>query len=141
MAVSAQFLQFAIDLLSQVQAVESRRMFGGAGFYAGQHFFAIADDDTLYFKVDAATRPRYEAEGMRAFQPMGPDSAPMRGYYQLPPRLYEDVDELREWMRAAIAVAAHAAAAAVAAKSPRRKTARRKTSAASRRRPKTSRGR
>lgn len=107
MALSAQFLAFALDQLGQVRAVRSRRMFGAAGFYAGEAFFAIADDDTLYFKVDGATRPGYVAEGMKPFQPMGPDSAPMNGYYELPARVLEDHEELAVWMTRAIAVALH----------------------------------
>ena len=107
MAVSEQYLAFVLDQMGQVRAVTSRRMFGGAGFYAGEHFFAVADDDTLYFKVDAQSRPLFEREGMGPFQPMGPDK-PMRGYYELPPRVLEDSDELRQWMMRAIDVARRA---------------------------------
>jgi len=138
MAVSAQFLEFALDLFGAVQPVRSRRMFGGAGFYAGEWFFALADDDTLYFKVDAATRPAFAAEGMGPWRPLGPDAPAMNGYYQLPPRLYEDTDELARWMRAAIAVAARATARK--ASRPRRTGARPRKSAPSRKRPRTSRG-
>ncbi len=104
MAVSAQYLAFVLDQLGGVRAVTSRRMFGGAGFYAGEFFFAVADDDTLYFKVDAQTRDDYKCEGMQPFQPMGPDK-PMNGYYELPARVLDDPDELRQWMTRAIDVA------------------------------------
>jgi DNA transformation protein len=119
MAVSAQFLQFTLDQLSTVAPVRHRRMFGGVGFYAGELFFALASEDTLFFKVDAATRPGFEAEGMKPFQPFGPDQPAMGGYFELPARLYEDQEELARWMRAAIAVAARAAPAA----KPKRKAA------------------
>jgi DNA transformation protein len=39
-------------------------MFGGVGIYAAELFFALLDDDTLYFKVDDATRPQFESRGM-----------------------------------------------------------------------------
>jgi TfoX/Sxy family transcriptional regulator of competence genes len=39
-------------------------MFGGVGIYAGNLFFALIADDTVYFKVDAATRPQFEERGM-----------------------------------------------------------------------------
>jgi DNA transformation protein and related proteins len=136
MAVSAQFQQFVLDQLSAVQPVRSRRMFSGAGFYAGELFFAIAHNDTLYFKVDATTRPEFAREGMHAFQPGGPDGLAMNGYFELPPRLYEDSDELARWMRAAIAVAARAAPL----RKPRRTAAPPRKSAALRTRPRTSRG-
>jgi DNA transformation protein len=112
-------------------------MFGGVGFYARGLFFAIADNDTIYFKVDATTRPAYLGAGMRPFQPFGPDSAPMNGYFELPPRLLEDVDELATWMRAAIAVAASAKLKPKLSQ-PRRTAALPSKSAPSRRRPRTS---
>jgi DNA transformation protein len=108
MAVSAQYLAFVLDQLAQVRAVRSRRMFGGAGFYAGEAFFAVADDDTLFFKVDDSTRPDYVAEGMKPFQPMGPDSPVMNGYYEVPARVLEDGEELAAWMKRAIDVALRA---------------------------------
>jgi DNA transformation protein len=112
MAVSAQFQQFALDQLSAISPVRARRMFGGVGFYSGELFFALAAEDTLYIKVDAATRPAFEREGMKPFQPFGPDYPPMNGYFELPARLYEDEEELARWVRAAIAVAARAVPAA-----------------------------
>ena len=42
---------------------------------------------------------------MKAFQPMGPDTPAMNGYYELPPRVLEDNDELAAWMSRAVAVA------------------------------------
>jgi DNA transformation protein len=103
-AVTEQYLAFVLDQLGQVRKITSRRMFGGVGFYAGEHFFALADDDTLYFKVDDTTRPDFEREGARPFQPFGPDSKPM-GYYEVPPRVLEDAEELALWMTRAILVA------------------------------------
>jgi DNA transformation protein len=105
-SVSQQYLTFVLDQLSQVRKVTSRRMFGGAGFYAGELFFAIADDDTLYFKVDAASRGDYEREGMKPFQPFGPESKPMSGYYEVPATILEDTDELAAWMNKAVGAAA-----------------------------------
>jgi DNA transformation protein len=140
MAVSAQFLQFLLDQFGAVLPVRSHRMFGGVGFYAGELFFAIVANDTVFFKVDAATRGDYEREGMRPFQPFGPDTPPMSGYFEAPPRLYEDGDELARWMRAAIAVAARAAMARKPRK-PRRTGVLPRKSAASRPGPRTSRAR
>jgi DNA transformation protein len=107
MTVSRQYLEFVLDQLGAVRKVRSKRMFGGVGFYAGELFFAIADDDALYFKVNDTTRADYEAEGMKAFSPFGDDAKPMRGYYAVPPRLLDDAEELAVWMQRAIDVAAH----------------------------------
>ncbi|HEV7433037.1 MAG TPA: TfoX/Sxy family protein [Steroidobacteraceae bacterium] len=99
--MSAQFNAFVLDLLGEVRTVTARRMFGGVGYYADGLFFAIADDDVLYFRVDVASRSDYEAEGMQAFAPMGPGTKSMN-YFTLPARLYEDTDELALWVRRAL---------------------------------------
>jgi DNA transformation protein and related proteins len=64
-------------------------MFGGVGIYGGELFFALIDDDTLYFKVDESTRPEFEARGMGPFQPYGEEGETM-GYYRVPEDLLED---------------------------------------------------
>lgn len=102
MAVSAQFNAFVLDVLGQVRRVSARRMFGGVGYYANERIFALADDDTLYFKVDDESRAAFVAEGMQPFQPMGPETKPM-AYYAVPARLFDEVDELKVWMERAIA--------------------------------------
>jgi DNA transformation protein len=103
-AVSAQFNAFVLELLSAVAPVSARRMFGGVGYYADGVFFALADDDELYFRVDESTREHFEREGMKAFSPMGPGSKSM-SYFTVPPRLYDDQDEWAQWTRRAISVA------------------------------------
>jgi DNA transformation protein len=105
MAVSPEFRAFVEDQIGRVTRVRSRRMFGGVGLYSGELFFGIVDDDVLYFKVDDATRPRYEKRRMRAFNPMG---TPMNGYWQVPAGVLEDADELAPWVREALEVAARA---------------------------------
>jgi DNA transformation protein and related proteins len=107
-AVSDSFRTFVLEQLEQTtRDVRPRRMFGGVGIYAGELFFALIDNDTLYFKVDEETRPAYVAARMEPFRPYGPDGETM-GYYQVPADVLEDVDELRAWVTAAIAVAIRA---------------------------------
>jgi len=81
-------------------------MFGGVGLYAGEHFFALIADDTLYFKVDDSTRAEFEARGMGPFRPFG-DSGGTMQYYQVPEDLLEDPDALRPWVEKAIEIARH----------------------------------
>jgi len=109
MAVSAQFNDFVLDLLGGTATVRARRMFGGVGYYAAGLFFAIADDDVLYFRADAASRAQFEAEGMPAFAPLGPGTKAMN-YFAVPARLYDDTEELAVWMRRALAAARSGAA-------------------------------
>lgn len=106
MPVSAAFRDFVLDQLQGVGDVRARGMFGGAGLYNGDRFFGVLDDDVLYFKVDEATRPAYEAAGMGPFRPFKdqPEYV-MAGYYQVPADVLEDRDLLREWALGAIAIA------------------------------------
>lgn len=103
MAVSVEYRDRVEAALSAVTPVKLRNMFGGIGIYAGAHFFAVIDDDLLYFKVDDTNRPDFEERGMGPFAPMGPDK-PMQ-YYQVPDDVLTDPVELREWVNKAIAVA------------------------------------
>ena len=109
MAVSTSFLAFVLEQLGAVRDVSHRRMFGGAGLYSGEWFFGVIDNDTLFFKVDDETRPRYRRKRMPAFAPM-PGQAAMEGYYQVPPSVLEDGDELAAWAAEAIAVSKRAPA-------------------------------
>jgi DNA transformation protein len=102
MAVSPEFRAFLEDQIGRVAPVRSRLMFGGLGLYSADLFFGIVDDDILYFRVDDATRPRYAKRRMKAFDPMG---TPMNGYWQVPPDVIEDADELASWVQEALEVA------------------------------------
>lgn len=104
MPVTPGFRAYALEQMGRVAPVTARSMFGGVGVYAGGLFFALLDDDVLYFKTSPATRVRYEAAGMPPFRPYGPDGAPM-GYHQVPPELLESPELLRPWMEEACEVA------------------------------------
>jgi DNA transformation protein len=80
-------------------------MFGGVGIYAGDLFFALIADDTLYFKVDDSNRPDFEARGMGPFRPYGDERDKMQ-YYEVPAELLDDPEVLGPWAERAIAVAA-----------------------------------
>ena len=57
MAVSPSFSTYILEQLGRsVRGIRARNMFGGVGIYSGELFFALIDDDTLYFKVDDSNR-------------------------------------------------------------------------------------
>lgn len=103
MAVSESFLTFVIEQLDAVREVSSKRMFGGVGLYSLDTFFAILDNDTVFFKVDEVTVVRYRRRRMPPFRPM-PDKPAMTGYYQVPADVLEDRDALGQWAAEAIEV-------------------------------------
>lgn len=102
MAVSTELRDYVLDQLRAVAPVTAKPMFGGVGIYSRGTFFALIAEDILYFKVDDTTRPAYEERGSQAFNPFGKGRM---NYYELPEDILEDAEELREWMRAALAVA------------------------------------
>jgi DNA transformation protein and related proteins len=114
--VSPSFKTFILEQLGRtVRDIRARNMFGGVGIYGGELFFALIDNDTLYFKVDESNRPDFEARGMGPFQPCGPEGETM-GYYRVPEDLLEDPEVLGQWAEKAINVARRAKG-----RSPRRR--------------------
>jgi DNA transformation protein len=111
MSVSPDFLEYVIEQLASTAKVTSRRMFGGVGLYADGLFFALIDDDTVYFKVDDSNRADYVARGCQAFRPFADDPTYSMSYFELPADVLEDAELLRPWARKSFAVAASAAAA------------------------------
>lgn len=106
MAVSAEFVEFALEQLGRVVPVTSRRMFGGVGIYANGLFFALIADDALYLKVDDVTRADFEAAGSEPFRPFDDERAMQ--YYLLPPDALEDVEMLAAWVERAVGAAERA---------------------------------
>jgi len=102
--LSPAFVDFVLDQLGEIDALSARSMFGGTGLYSADVFFGIVFSDTLYLKVDAATRAAYVRAGMKPFKPYRDRPTTMR-YYEVPARVLEDRDELTKWARQAIAVA------------------------------------
>ena len=108
MSVSPSFRGFVLEQLARATpGIRARSMFGGVGVYAADLFFALMDDDTLYFKVDYVTRPQFKARGMAPFRPYGQDGEVMQ-YYEVPADVLEDPEELGAWVEAALAVARRA---------------------------------
>jgi DNA transformation protein and related proteins len=101
------FQEWALEQLSRVVSVTSRRMFGGVGIYSDGLFFGLMDDDALYLKVDDGNRPDYEAVGARPFDPYG-DGVHVMQYYPPPAELLEDPEGLRPWVEKSIEVARRA---------------------------------
>lgn len=103
MAIAAEYRAYLIEHLGAVAPITTRAMFGGLGIYSEGLFFALADDGHLYFKVDPTNQPDFEAAGMGPFIPW--DGAKPMGYYELPPGVLEQPEELKVWVDKAVSVA------------------------------------
>ncbi len=108
MAVTPAYRQFVLEQLQRVlPAVRARSMFGGVGVYSDDFFFALLDNDVVYFKVNDTNRGDFEARGMGPFRPFGDEGESMQ-YYELPAELLEDPDALRPWADKSVLVARQA---------------------------------
>jgi len=125
-ARDASFVAFVVEQLAPLGDVRAKSMFGGYGVYARDRFFACVDDGRLYFRVDDATRPRYEERGMGPFAPM--PQMVMKSYYEVPADVIEEAAELVRWARDAMAAVPTKKVKPAAKKTTgRKKTARRPT--------------
>ena len=93
------FLDYVLNQLSDARPLKVRRMFGGHGLYIGDAFFGIVHKGSLYFRTDEASRKGYLAKGSRPFNPKGRQE--LHRYYEVPPEVLEDAEELLAWARAA----------------------------------------
>jgi len=108
MTVSADYLQYVLDQLTQLGGVSSRRMFGGVGLYCDEFFFGLIADDTLYLRVDDSNRDDYTARGAAAFRPYADRPHLSVSYFEAPAGVLDDARQLIEWARRSVAVAQRA---------------------------------
>jgi DNA transformation protein and related proteins len=101
MASKKEYLDFVADWMSPLGEITSRSMMGGYVLYCGGTVFALLANNTLHLKVDEQTRPRFEALGLKPFQPF-PDQPGTMQYYPPPAEFFEDADTMAEWGRAAV---------------------------------------
>jgi DNA transformation protein len=103
------YLDFIVDWLAPLGEITSRSMMGGCVLYCDGVVFALIAESSLHLKVDDTTRPRYQALGLKPFQPF-PDNPGTMQYYPPPAEFFEDADVMAEWGRAAVEVGKRAAA-------------------------------
>jgi DNA transformation protein and related proteins len=113
-SVRSDYLAYVLEQLAQLGGVSSRRMFGGAGLYCDEFFFALVSDDTLYLRVDDSNRADYSARGMAQFRPYADRPHLSMNYFETPAEVLEDARQLVLWASRSVAVARRAAASAAA---------------------------
>ena len=104
------FHDFVRELFAGLGQVTIKRMFGGAGAYAGGLMFALLAEDAIYIKTDETLREALRGEGCGPFV-WTPQSGPRTGekvemsYWRLPDAALDDPDLAAEWGRKALAAA------------------------------------
>ena len=103
MSVSDEFVGYVLDQLAGLVDVTSRKMFGGAGLYCDGKMFGLIADDVAYLKVDDSNREVFEKAGSLPFKPYT-DKATVMSYYEIPPDVLEDPEELVAWAERSLAI-------------------------------------
>lgn len=103
MGFSPEYRAAVEEKLAAAVPIRTKPMFGGVGIYSEELFFALIAEDKLYFKVADLNRGDFEARGMGPFYPY--DSPTPMHYWELPPGVIDDPEELRVWVDKALAVA------------------------------------
>jgi DNA transformation protein len=116
MPASDEYADYLRDLLRPLGVIRLRRMFGGYGIYADELFFAVVIDGQLYFKVDAVTRPQFEAASLEEWVYEKEGKPVHMNYFRPPEEIFDEEEALRDWGRLALA-------AALRARKPARKAA------------------
>ncbi len=97
----------AAELFSAFGAVDVRRMFSGFGIYADDVCFALYLRGEFYLKADETTIPRFLTEGSEHFSySTRAKTVSVKSWWRMPIRLYDEPEELADWARQAVAVAA-----------------------------------
>ena len=121
MAGKNAYLDFLAEWLAPLGSIVARPMMGGHIVYCDCVVFALVANSTLYLKADHATRPRFEALGLKAFQPFEGQSGTM-SYYPPPAEFFEDADVMLEWGREAVGAGLRAKGKKKGVKRKRRST-------------------
>lgn len=108
MAVSDDFIAHVQELLAGLGSLRVKRMFGSAGLYAHDLFFAVIDSETLYLKVDDRTAADFEAAGSKPAVLNTKDGPMTLRFWSLPDEAADDPEAAERWARLALDAALRA---------------------------------
>ena len=99
MTMSPDFRDFLLDQLEPFGPVAAKRMFGGGGLFRDGAMFGLIADDVLYLKADEQNQADFEDRGMGPFtyEKKNRKEPVKLSYWECPPDVLEDPDELSQW--------------------------------------------
>jgi DNA transformation protein len=92
-----QFRDFVLDVLRAWRPVTARRMFGGHGLYHEGLMFALIAGEQLYLKVDAESRPVFDAAGLPPFVDGAKGRPVALSYHRAPEAMLDEPAAAQEW--------------------------------------------
>lgn len=108
MAISDEYLEYLKEQLAWLPRLYVRRMFGGAGFYSDELFFAIATDDGLYLKGDSESEGVYQEGGSERFTYKARGKISRMNFWLVPSDVLESEEVLHRWVGIALETALRA---------------------------------
>lgn len=107
------FAAFCCELLGAAGTMRAKRMFGGHALYADGVTIGIVADEVLYLKMDADTKPQFEAAACQPFtyDPQNGRPAMQMSYWTVPSEAMESPAAMAPWARLALGAALRAQAA------------------------------
>jgi DNA transformation protein and related proteins len=105
---TSSFLDFITEQLAPIGPIKTARFFGGIGLKSASVQFGMMMEGRLYFVVNDATRPAYEAAGSQCFSyTTKKGTVLVRRYFEVPPDIMEEAPRLQELARESIQAAGH----------------------------------
>ena len=95
MAITESYKVFIEDQLYELREYESKKMFGGIGYFINGDVFAALMDDIFMMKVTDGNREDFLAYGMEPWSP--PGRKMKMPYYPVPEEIINDKALLKEW--------------------------------------------
>lgn len=103
----SEFVLHVLDLIAPIGGIETARFFGGTGLKHRGKQFGMVMRNQLYLMVDETSRGDFERAGMKPFSYQTRQSIVEVGrYFEVPEDVLCDAEQIRNWCRRAIGVAA-----------------------------------
>lgn len=99
------------EIFATFAPVEVRKMFGGYGIFHQGVMFALAADEVLYLKADAASADRFRAMNLDRFVYDKRGKQVTMSYYQAPDEVMDDPEQAALWAKRAFEAALRSQAA------------------------------
>jgi DNA transformation protein and related proteins len=105
MILNNSYATYILDLLSHLDNISMRKMFGGYGIYQHGIIFGIIINDIVYFKVDESNQKLYTAYNSEPFSYEGKNKKRITlSYWQVPSEILENRLELENWVDLSVSI-------------------------------------
>lgn len=111
MTAESSFVTFVRELFAPLGQISARRMFSGHGLFHEGLMFGLVFQEQLYLKVDAQSRPQFEAAGLPPFTYARQGRVVALSFHRAPDSVFDEPGQARHWGMLALAAALRAQAA------------------------------